>query len=794
MIYQPKRGGSDRQSIMDSLMSGASFNQQSRHNSSVNKALEQRIKRLDREAEDQLINKAKDELNEATYNAELGGPIKSVVDVMDKYPNVLKDKGPDGKYLPFNITRITYQDLTDKFGSAINPKLTYLNESDMEFTEEDLANPDIMFEKLSKVYHLSDTMKTNTGEIVPDERAFSIMQFEEGNSNYRLYKRKRQQEEALINSQIGKNNRSNINKEAVKSELSLLTDLRNQYLEGTIPKEDVPKYNILKEKFNMSKPYAEQLINAPHQDEKTTPANELPLNQQVDMHTSKKSWNPAAISPSTISLLKQAEFDTGREFKGRDNINTDISSLSTVVDLRNNILRNDSVASGMVENAMVDLSKLTSDPEFQEMSKEEQAKHLNTTEMRARVGNTTNALLKALSGADVTEDQYNRVIGQLLGGDIENVNLSTISAALGGTADSMYNKLTGDVSNISSRETPGTKAELAYNLYQAYNSKATDLAEKRTGLSVSDNTGLNQNIKSTGDNTISDAAGEGIANTVTDATSAGFDLLAKPVQGLVRAFTEPAIDYMTDTKKEESIDSAFNAALDDAGISDDEKLKADTKNMTSEQKVNYIANYLATTPGMQELLKSTGADTGDIISYIGSNPQDIATDGNVTSPDNRTTLENVKPQAVTDYVNDTSTNQQLKDLVDAIAAIGTGGGVFKIGKGLRDVSKGVSAKKAEKLALKDKVTTANAARKEELAAHISDIERYIKKAKIARKKSNESASPSKDETRLWETLQSAKKDASLENMTALQQELRLAKEADSAFGSGAISTVLNWIF
>jgi len=341
---------------------------------------------------------------------------------------------------------------------------------------------------------------------------------------------------------------------------------------------------------------------------------------------------------------------------------------------------------------MLDIAKIASSEEFQKMSRPEQLKFLNTVEMRAKIGNMSNALLKALSGADVTEEQYNRVMGQLLGGDIDKVNTETIVAALGGTADSMYNNLITDISQISSRETPGTKAELAVDAHTAMNPAQVELAEKTNAFTQQIST--KDNIVSTGEKDISDTASQAITDVTKEAVKAAATMFAAIPTGIASAAGEgllyPIVDAFTsddDESKTNAIDSAYSSITSELGIEADDTL-------SSKDKYSKVIGYYSQLPEYKKFAEDNNISMEQLIGYIGTNPG-----GNFAIGD-KTTLDDLSPEGLKEYLLDTPMRQQAKDVVDGLAQVaGTGLLVeqyIRLVKGLRVLPTKVELRKLRK--------------------------------------------------------------------------------------------------
>ncbi len=839
MIFAtPNRGtgGAGARGILQGMIAG----QQSRQN-------DQRMEALQTQMNNQREDRAKTEFNEAMFNMELGGSPDEVNNIMAKYPDLYLDKNPafealEKDYIPFNsmttapfdfmntdtnqylttkFKRLNAQDLIDKLGKPYNEdgtiNMKHLNKlrelrPDRPITEEMFADPSKYSEYINNGFVLE--------EQGPDGSIANILMtpemFEAGSANYASYKRKRLQDEALTKAKLTTDTKG-------PDEITQLANLREEYLSNngffkTVPLIDkdtgkqktnddgeplftkvedtnkAARYNILKTKNKMTKPYAEQTINAPYlsKQESAKYPSQVPLAQVVDNSTTKKFWNPASLSPSMINVLKQAEFDTGREYKGRDDVKERITSLSSITEVRNDLLRNDTKASGLIENAMLDIAKLSSSAEFQKMSKTEQLKFLNTVEMRAKIGNMSNALLKALSGADVTEEQYNRVMGQLLGGDIDKVNNETIVAALGGTADSMYNNLITDISQISSRETPGTKAELAVDAHTAMNRKQVEAAERTNAFTQQTSTVNNiistddMNIDDTASQALTDVTKEGVKALATMFTAIPTGIAAAAGEGLLYPIIE-AFTSSTDESKDNAIDSAYNSITAQLGIEADDTL-------SSKDQYSKIMGYYSQRPEYKQFAEDNNISVEQLIGYIGTNPG-----GNFTIGD-KSTLNDLSPEGLKEYLLDTSMRQQGKDVVDGLAALAVGGlaggAIYKGVKGVKNIANKGRNKKAKK---EEKAQTLNEATKNRRAKQkvdLANLRSDFQAAKRDRLGTIEGIKGAKSDTehRIEAAIRNLEKEHSADNMKALQDELKQLSEADKQFNTGVISNIIQWVF
>jgi len=267
---------------------------------------------------------------------------------------------------------------------------------------------------------------------------------------------------------------------------------------GTLGGEDKNMYRQLNEKLKMTKPNAQRTLTSPGYQSKME-------------SVSTKGWNPMNITDAEEREMVLTEQQSGFSDKNADTVGNQIGSMGNLVTLRDEViaLKGD-VASGKVDNMLVDSAKWADDETFKNMDAKAQRKLLQTTELRSKLGMTTANFLKQISGAAVSDEEFQRIMTVLTGGDITEVGIDTIASALGGSAAAIYDDTKGKITNgMDKYKTPGTMVRLGKQLEKAYNPTAytTESTEGGTDLAETGAAAITKQAKQ---------AGEAVDKTVID--------------------------------------------------------------------------------------------------------------------------------------------------------------------------------------------------------------------------------------------------------------------------------------
>jgi len=129
----------------------------------------------------------------------------------------------------------------------------------------------------------------------------------------------------------------------------------------------------------------------------------------------------------------------------------------------------DKVVQGEVETVLNDFMARASKEDFQAMSVPEQRKVLDSIRIKSQAGAAAAKILNEISGASVGEEEFGRTMKTLFGGDLQNMNPSSVAEALRGSADTYYQDARQKIQGIREKKAPYDKLRLAKQLATAYN-------------------------------------------------------------------------------------------------------------------------------------------------------------------------------------------------------------------------------------------------------------------------------------------------------------------------------------
>jgi len=352
---------------------------------------------------------------------------------------------------------------------------------------------------------------------------------------------------------------------------------------------DIPAYaQALATKSGMAKEYAMDLLT---NDDMVKRVTDILNSGVVDANTMR----------TLVPELKRAEMtmDYDLSENARKEIGAKISSLAQFNKLRNDLLGDDKAkATGLVDNLLSDINKWSGRQDFESLDPEEKLAVLKNIDWRSRAGTASSMLLKALSGADVPQEEYERFMTNLFGGDMDWNNPQSIASALGGSIDVLKQNVLGDINSIDPTRLPGTRMSWLNR------------------LNTGDGSGLNvaKGVQSRPISTISDVqAGEGgtqgdifytkLADTlglghdaVKKLVSDGVDKIASGLDEVQKTNVDNAYEqYMPDGKAKTTEDKLAELA--------NANLKASTIGISSYNPIAYLESkgkdYFDDTPPRQ---------------------------------------------------------------------------------------------------------------------------------------------------------------------------------------------------
>lgn len=388
-------------------------------------------------------------------------------------------------------------------------------------------------------------------------------------SGYANYKHQKELQEQILLGKI---------KGKVKDEVSEMDyiSLDNKIKQGgfsSLTPMEQSAFNLGTEKFKMSKPQARGQL---YSEDSTVVHNTIDKGENLD-----------GIDDATMNFYLSAEDANGSTPKNKVKIQDTIGSIDAISSIQRDWanLSTDEIASGITENAMVDVAKLASTEEFQSMNVDQQKKELKTLALRSKTGMFGAKFLNAISGAAVSEEEYERIMGILTGGKINQVGVDTIVSALGGAAEGLYDDASGKIKAIGKAGT-GSKIELSKSLQRAY-----DLDDRP--------------IVSTGDKTIDDIASGAVSEQAEQALQAAGNTLSTVTEPIKQSIDEgleslPIIgDWYKSYKESQGTDklSIFKGKISTMNKAELKELRKSSTSMSSQEKRALNTAFMKTVRG-----------------------------------------------------------------------------------------------------------------------------------------------------------------------------------------------------
>lgn len=244
---------------------------------------------------------------------------------------------------------------------------------------------------------------------------------------------------------------------------------------GSLTDEEKADFDVFSQKTGMTKQNAQEVL--------TNPAS---FDDSLATVT-KDSWSPMDVNQNDLFAMDRIEQKGGYEDKNVDDYRGQITSISGLTDVRNLAIDlKGEIASGKMENFSAKLAKMAGDEDLATMKQEEFNKLMNTVDLQSQIGTVGASFLKALSGSAVSEEEYQRIMNNLLGGDITENNIDAVIAALGGSSSRIYEDMKTNIQGMSDTRTPASKVKLGQDLERAYNPTAYTPEQPTEGTTISD--------------------------------------------------------------------------------------------------------------------------------------------------------------------------------------------------------------------------------------------------------------------------------------------------------------------
>ena len=201
------------------------------------------------------------------------------------------------------------------------------------------------------------------------------------------------------------------------------------------------------------------------------------LNSDDNKALYDKNENLTDEDDNTIARAVTNELDAGLgEYKDSNKIGPGIAAVDTLNQTANTLTTMD-VAEGMKESGLVEAAKYLNSEEFTNLEPAAQRKVLQTIEARSGLGINATKILQSISGQAVPDSEYERFMGNLVGGDIKNINTKSIISALKGASEALYNNTKANIKSSVPRTRAGTRADYFRNLEKVWNPVSPKVTE-----------------------------------------------------------------------------------------------------------------------------------------------------------------------------------------------------------------------------------------------------------------------------------------------------------------------------
>ncbi len=175
------------------------------------------------------------------------------------------------------------------------------------------------------------------------------------------------------------------------------------------------------------------------------------------------------ISPEAVSRAEKAQLQGGKPYDKYDETSKELNTMNMLYDLSDKFKNIDSkdYDSGIVNKMIRDYAVMEDGKGWENVKKEDREKMLNTIMKSSEVGMATAQILKDISGAAVSDEEFERVMKILTGGSVDLNNPAAVASALRGAGETMSNRSKTSIQGIRELYSPGDKIKLA-KLHQQY--------------------------------------------------------------------------------------------------------------------------------------------------------------------------------------------------------------------------------------------------------------------------------------------------------------------------------------
>ena len=301
----------------------------------------------------------------------------------------------------------------------------------------------------------------NGNQVMVGDDIFDPDTFTAGSSNYKKYKANKDMERRLQESMIAKNLgiKAGGAGEPKYDKTQAMADKTR--IEEIDPKDrsdkDVMKLKVADQTLGMTKNEAiGDLVGTEFKDTFSS----------INSGDFSKMGN---ITDDQRSRINNAQLQGGTKYEGYDATNKELNTMNILYDLSDkfNGLDGSNYESGVVNKMVRDYATMADEKGWENINQTDRDKMLNTIMKGSEVGMATAQILKDISGAAVSDEEFQRIMKILTGGDVDLKNPASVAAALRGAGDTMGNRSKTAIRGIRELYSPSDKLKLA-ELYNQY--------------------------------------------------------------------------------------------------------------------------------------------------------------------------------------------------------------------------------------------------------------------------------------------------------------------------------------
>ena len=181
------------------------------------------------------------------------------------------------------------------------------------------------------------------------------------------------------------------------------------------------------------------------------------------------------VSPELVTRAEKAQIQGGEKYDKYDATSKELNTMNMIYNLSDKFkdLDPNTYDSGVVNKMVRNYATMADKKGWENISKTDREKMLKTVGLSSEVGMATAQILKDISGAAVSDEEFQRIMKVLTGGDVDLKNPQSVAAALRGAGNTMATRSKNAIQNIREIYSPADKLKLSqmYNQYWRPESK-----------------------------------------------------------------------------------------------------------------------------------------------------------------------------------------------------------------------------------------------------------------------------------------------------------------------------------